>query len=856
MTTWSGWSKPYGDSRAMKVGVDAWVSSTNDTQAYITVKAMATSGSSSSWEAAYQYGVVTQDGHGAAGNRGADWNEAGRGVLNASDIVAQGQHTYGPFNRTASAYNVACWGKAWGDTVNGYGAWAGNAEVFVNVTIPALPVYAPKPVTGLAASRASDTRMNLSWTNHPDTTHPYASILVERQVDNGAWTQIASIGGGSASYADTTTSAGHVYRYRVRSSNSAGTSAYATSGFTYTTPPSCTACTNTRNSDTKNTVSWKLGTSVSGLYATIKVERLMDSGSWSEIASVSGTSTSYVDASTSANHSYAYRIRAANAAGYSGYAQSGTTFNSPATPTKVTAARKTETIVTVTMDNSALTATATEVQRRTDSTEWATVRTITSNKVTSFDDTPGGGTFYYRVRNTRGSLASAWSEPSNKVITIIAPAAPTLQAPASGVVVPKTQQTVRFAWVHNPIDGSPQTKAEVATSVDGGVAWATHAATSGQALDVATTWDINATVTWRARTKGAHADFSPWSSTRTFRVCQVPSVTVLSPAVDGQVITDVPVRVSWRHDDPSGEQQQATVIVKSSSGATLFSKTVQGTANALDISSDEMLPTNNSSFTITVSTTSTSSLTAQSTRTFKTAYLEPAVPDLIVEQDPVYGRVSVSCFSGDRAGVDLPATASLGIFRENPDGRLTCIVDKVVSGTGAVDPYPPLDRQLTYRVVAYTANGLTSNKEASVVVPSRGFVFVNFNASTGYADVAKVAMDVAWSYDRQPDSEIIDTEGSEDPLVFYGSATQTSSEISGSVWWRADTAPDGWADEPSVAAAFERLAKDRGVKIVRYPHGAVEPAHLTCKLSTSSANPLINTVELSGRKVRAHGLVL
>ena len=57
------------------------------------------------------------------------------------------------------------------------------------------------------------------------------------------------------------------------------------------------------------------------------------------------------------------------------------------------------------MDNPALTATAAEVQRSSDAATWATIRTITSANVTSFDDTPGGGTFYYRVRNTRGSLA-------------------------------------------------------------------------------------------------------------------------------------------------------------------------------------------------------------------------------------------------------------------------------------------------------------------------------------------------------------------------------------------------------------------------------------------------------------------
>lgn len=669
MTTWSGWSKPYGDSRAMKVGVDAWISSSNDTQAYITVKAMATSGSAGSWEAAYQYGVVTQDGHGAAGNRGADWNEAGRGVLNAGDTIAQGQHTYGPFNRTTSAYSVACWGKAWGETVNGYGAWAGDAEVFVNVTIPALPVYAPNPVTGLSASRASDTRMNLSWTNHPDTTHPYTSILVERQIDNGSWAQIVSIGGGSASHADSTTTAGHVYRYRVRSSNASGTSAYATSGFTYTTPPACSACTNTRVSDTKNTVSWKLGTSVSGLYATIKVERSMDGGSWAEIASVSGSATSYADTGTSSNHAYAYRVRANNAAGYSGYAASSTTYNTPTEPSNVVAARKTETVVTVTMDNPALTATAAEVQRSSDAATWATIRTITSANVTSFDDTPGGGTFYYRVRNTRGSLASAWSAASNKVITIIAPAAPTLNEPASGVVVPKTQQSVHFAWTHNPIDGSPQSKAEIATSTDGGATWTTSVVSDPKtAADLANAWSINATVTWRVRTKGAHADFGAWSSTRAFRVCQMPSVSVSSPAVDGQALTDVPVRVAWTYNDPSGTQQQATVTVKSAEGSVLFTRTIAGATVSLDIGTKDMLPKNNSTFTITVAVVSTSSLASSATRTFTTNYLEPAVPEIIIEQDSINGRVSATCFSGDRDGDNLPTRHRSAYSDATPTG--------------------------------------------------------------------------------------------------------------------------------------------------------------------------------------------
>ncbi len=484
----------------MRAGVSASISRQTDTQVWISVYGVSTSGSG--YQAAYQYGVYNYVGYYYESGGYALAGDYATGVLNGTDAVAEYTREFGPFPRRSEAYSIKCFSWVRGTTVNGYGAWSGSAEAQQWVTIPALPVYAPNPVTGLSASRASDTRMNLSWTNHPDTTHPYTSILVERQIDNGSWAQIASIGGGSASHADSTTTAGHVYRYRVRSSNASGTSAYATSGFTYTTPPACSACTNTRVSDTKNTVSWKLGTSVSGLYATIKVERSMDGGSWAEIASVSGSATSYADTGTSSNHAYAYRVRANNAAGYSGYAASSTTYNTPTEPSNVVAARKTETVVTVTMDNPALTATAAEVQRSSDAATWATIRTITSANVTSFDDTPGGGTFYYRVRNTRGSLASAWSAASNKVITIIAPAAPTLNEPASGVVVPKTQQSVHFAWTHNPIDGSPQSKAEIATSTDGGATWTTSVVSDSKtAADLANAWSINATVTWRVRTK-------------------------------------------------------------------------------------------------------------------------------------------------------------------------------------------------------------------------------------------------------------------------------------------------------------------------------------------------------------------
>lgn len=763
MATWSGWSKPYGDSRAMAVGVDAWISSSSDTEVYITVMAVASSGSSNTWEAAYQYGVVTQDGHAAAGNRGADWNEAGRGVLNASDWVAQGQHTYGPFTREASAYNVTCWGKAWGETVNGYGAWAGSAEVYTTVTVPARPVYAPPAATGVTNTRQDDSRNVVAWANHSDTTHPYDSI---------------------------------------------------------------------------------------------KVERSIDGGSWSQIASISGAATSYVDASTAANHAYAYRVRAQNAAGFSAYATSGTTYNTPAAPRGIVTSRSAANTVMLTIDNPALTATALELQRSASGTDgWAAVKTVPGSPVAEAEDEPGGGTFYYRARNTRASLASDWSAASNKVVTIVAPAAPSLIAPASGVTLPKTQPTVSFSWKHNPIDGSEQSAAQLQHSVNGGSTWtAVQVTGNDQETAVANSWEKNATVTWRVRTKGAHADYGPWSSVQAFKVCQVPSVVISSPAADGTVLNDVPLNVAWTYTDESGTQQRAALSIADSQERELWSTVVQGPTASLSIPSSELLPENHGSFRIALTAYSTSGLAASASRTFSTDYEEPAEPGLQVEVDPVRGSVAATVFEG-AAATGVPRTASLGLFRARPDGTLLCLADGVASGTGVTDLYPPLDCDLCYLAVAYTENGLTARTERAARVPSGGAVFFNFG-DHGYADVAKVAMDVEWSTSVATDSEVIDTAGAEDPLVFFGTAKSVEGGVSGDVWRNAANAPARWSDEACRAEAFERLAADTGIKIVRYPSGSVMPAHTSCKTATSAANGLVSSVEVTARKVRADELVL
>lgn len=398
----------------------------------------------------------------------------------------------------------------------------------------------------------------------------------------------------------------------------------------------------TRESDNKNVLTWETPeTSDTQPCLYIGVYRRVDGGEWSQIASIPGNSTSYNDTTTAADHYYAYRVRAWNTAGYSDYATSETTYNTPAAPTKVRAYRTDATTVKVEVTNSARTATALDLQRSTDGEEWSTVATVSGAPATETSDRPGGGTFYYRARNTRGSLASDWSPVSNGVVTIVPPAAPTLKSPASGVVVSKAQETVTFEWAHNPVDGSAQTAAELRYSTNGGSMWETVTVSgNGASYGLTNAFAVNSTVTWGVRTKGAHADYGPWSGNRTFTVYQEPTVAFAQPA-DGFVVENTPIAIQLQYEDPSGDLVSAALAISDGS-RVVWSRTVAGLS--YEITSDEWVPDNEATYYLTAEVRSSSSLTASASREFATAFVPPIPAAVDVEYDVETSFASLSAY--------------------------------------------------------------------------------------------------------------------------------------------------------------------------------------------------------------------
>ena len=635
---------------------------------------------------------------------------------------------------------------------------------------PSAPTWQPKAVTNQAAKLSGSSAV-VSWTNNPTTARPYSSIQLDRQVDGGSWAALATLSGTTATYTDTSVKPNHSYRYRITPKNSAASATAALTGTVSAAPnaPAApTSVTNTRNSDSKNTVAWTNNPTDAAPYADVLVERKVDGGSWSQVATVTGAS--YTDTNTSANHYYAYRVRAHNASGYSPYATSGTTYNTPCAPGTPKGSRTGETSVTIAFTNAANTATATEVQRSTDTKTWTTVGT-TSGMATGYSDNPGGGTFYYRVRNTRGGLASAWSAASDAVVTICAPAAPTLTSPTSGEVVPTSQAAITFKWTHNAIDGSAQTAAQLQWSTDGST-WVTLTATTAQTLAVANSFAVNSTVYWRVRTKGVHADWGPWSGNRTFHVRQAPAVSITSP---GQTVEEMPMTVGVQYVDASGSLAALTLsITDLATGSEVWSKDA-GKSTSVTVARSELLLEDGGSYRITATARSTSQLQTVATAIFAVDFILPKMASLRVEADPDRGWATLKVIVDETGtGADVE---SMSVWRSTKEG-LTLLAEDVADGSEVTDRFCPLNVEFSYLVTAYAYSGASRTVEShgSVKTPYTFFYFPPF----GEDEMARYIYDPTESIAlARAQRTLVRYAGRKYPVAYDAGGTDDTRSVSG-----------------------------------------------------------------------------
>src|SRR5439155_3569047 len=193
------------------------------------------------------------------------------------------------------------------------------------------PLPAPSAPTGLAASAASSTQINLTWTDATGET----AYRIERSIDNLTFAPIGTTTADVTSYADTTALSATQYYYRVIASNSTGDS--PTSNVAAVTTPQIAPAapgnlTAVAGSSTQINLAWS---DHSANEDGFRVERSIDNVNFTQIgANLAASTTSYSDQAVVAGQTYYYRVTAFNIAGSSGYSNvaSATVPSVPITP--------------------------------------------------------------------------------------------------------------------------------------------------------------------------------------------------------------------------------------------------------------------------------------------------------------------------------------------------------------------------------------------------------------------------------------------------------------------------------------------------------------------------------------------
>lgn len=418
-------------------------------------------------------------------------------------------------------------------------------------------------------------------------------------------------------------------------------------------PPAANTPTLVAPSDNSATLSWS---NPSGTWQSIRVERSVDGGSYSELASISASATSYTDSTTTAGHVYRYRIRYYNENAYGAYGYSTWLVNTPPAPSAITAqAIQGSTNINVELENPATAADGIEWQISDDGGEnWSASTRVAGTPtetpfvtpVTSFvAATSLGGTVRLRVRNYVDDdvdYFSDWLE-SGDITTICPPAAPTLISPSG--VLDMADGSVTFTWRHNPLDGSSQTAAQLAYSTNGGSTWTTVTKSTEESHTITPIpWAAGTLVTWRVRTKGADANYGDWAQAVQFDVFTAPTLNITSP---GATITGMPISLTATYSDMAGFTCQAATVSLTKDGRTLYTEAgtisevggVTYITSSLDVS--EFLPTNGETYTVVVTARSSSSLQTSANATFTVDFVEPQAGELQITNDPDTGYVSL-----------------------------------------------------------------------------------------------------------------------------------------------------------------------------------------------------------------------
>jgi parallel beta-helix repeat protein len=300
-------------------------------------------------------------------------------------------------------------------TLYTYRVRANNGGTYSSYSSTASATTAGPPAapSGLSATTASSSQINLSWT---DNSNNETGFLVERSPDGVTFTQIASLAANTTSYSDTGLAASTQYTYRVRAANASGDSAYssvasaATSAPAVVPPAAPSGLSATMANSSQINLSW---TDNSNNETGFLIERSANGVTFTQIASLAADITSYSNTGLAASTEYTYRVRATNAAGNSAYTNTASATTSapsvlpPAAPSGLSATASSSSQINLSWTDNSNDETGFLVERSTDGVNFTQIATIGANMTSYSDSGLAAAVYYYRVVASNGAGQSA-----------------------------------------------------------------------------------------------------------------------------------------------------------------------------------------------------------------------------------------------------------------------------------------------------------------------------------------------------------------------------------------------------------------------------------------------------------------
>jgi hypothetical protein len=278
-------------------------------------------------------------------------------------------------------------------------------------TPTATPVPAPPAApSGLAAVAASQSQVNLSWTDHSGDE---SDFHIERSPNgSSSWTQIATVGANVTSYSNTGLTCSTRYYYRVRAHRHGDGQYSPYSGTTSVTTQACSTApaapsglTASASSRSQINLSWADNSSDE---SDFHIERSPNGTStWTQVATVGANVKAYSNTGLSCRTRYYYRVRAHRHGDnkYSGYSNVASTrtlacpHRTSAAPFALTAAPASQTEITLSWTNYSNGETGFEIERSpAGADEWMVLAAVEKNVTGYLDGELSCGSIYdYRV---------------------------------------------------------------------------------------------------------------------------------------------------------------------------------------------------------------------------------------------------------------------------------------------------------------------------------------------------------------------------------------------------------------------------------------------------------------------------